>query len=784
MTADVDLVIPFRAFPNHTLSKKKTREGAKKAEKEYTRLIDTLTYSGLRAVGRRGESLGHILIFVACPEPLLKTLRNREGLTSALAPADRLRLVYEFVTSAPADGGLGITPETGEWDLVESVMLLHDKDFNDAWIRSWTRRTITTNQLIGIRDQFGGSTALYFAFLRTYASSLLLPAVLGVTFYFLDKPYHPAYAFALLLYSTVFTEYWRVYERLFTSRFYPKGRFQPSTSLASMSTSSFTREKVERTHNSGIAWWKRDLRILASFPIISVFAGLLALLLTAIFVFEAFVTQLYTGPGKKLIAFSPTILFVLLVPRFLAFYHRFATALTTWENHTTRSPAAISTNLYQNALATARAKQAHTASLTLKTFVLNALVAYLGIALSAFVYIPFGEEVMHAVQLWLSTVRVDTSFLGQIVEKLRLLGLNETFASPTPSKILASEAKYSIWETDVMGARKKLNPGRLRDQMFAFTVTNQVVNTFTEIGLPFILRFIGDKLASSKSSKSSIPSSASSSSASSAGSSIGSPLKKHVSFEDEQPPSELPPDEVQWEAELLEQARREVKLPEYDVFQDYSEMVVQFGYVVVWSSIWSLAPVMAFLNNILEQRSDAFKITVHARRPIPQRTQTIGPWLDSLTAIAWLGALVNAALVYMFGTGSILTDVDPLVQIDVDGAPPEYVSAPPPPYSPTNNFQEKKAVLLTALLFALAASHGYLLLRAVVRRIVERSMLGGRGIADFDDDQNLSNVAFADAKEVVEEAGEEKSVTEQGPVKMFWKRDDGLDEIARILKEA
>lgn len=118
---------------------------------------------------------------------------------------------------------------------------------------------------------------------------------------------------------------------------------------------------------------------------------------------------------------------------------------------------------------------------------------------------------MHAVQLWLSSVRVDTSFFGQVVEKLRLLGLNETFASPKPAAILTAEAKYSLWETDVMGARKKLNPGRLRDQMFAFTVTNQVVNTFTEIGLPFITRFIGDKLASSKSSKSSVPSSASSS---------------------------------------------------------------------------------------------------------------------------------------------------------------------------------------------------------------------------------------------------------------------------------
>lgn len=92
MTADVDLVIPFRAFPNHTLSKKKTREGAKKAEKEYTRLIDTLTYSGLRAVGRRGESLGHILIFVACPEPLLKTLRNREGCVVLPGQSDAIKL--------------------------------------------------------------------------------------------------------------------------------------------------------------------------------------------------------------------------------------------------------------------------------------------------------------------------------------------------------------------------------------------------------------------------------------------------------------------------------------------------------------------------------------------------------------------------------------------------------------------------------------------------------------------------------------------------------------------
>jgi hypothetical protein len=35
---------------------------------------------------------------------------------------------------------------------------------------------------------------------------------------------------------------------------------------------------------------------------------------------------------------------------------------------------------------------------TLKVFAMNGVVVYLGLALSAFVYIPFGEQVMRGVQ--------------------------------------------------------------------------------------------------------------------------------------------------------------------------------------------------------------------------------------------------------------------------------------------------------------------------------------------------------------------------------------------------
>lgn len=39
--------------------------------------------------------------------------------------------------------------------------------------------------------------------------------------------------------------------------------------------------------------------MLANMPVIGLFATVLATLLTALFVFEAFVTHLYTGPGSR-----------------------------------------------------------------------------------------------------------------------------------------------------------------------------------------------------------------------------------------------------------------------------------------------------------------------------------------------------------------------------------------------------------------------------------------------------------------------------------------------------
>ena len=75
--------------------------------------------------------------------------------TVLLRASERLRLVYSYVTDAPDDGGLGINPENGSWSRIESIMTLHDPEFNNRWIRALTTTTTTVGhgQLDAIRTQ-------------------------------------------------------------------------------------------------------------------------------------------------------------------------------------------------------------------------------------------------------------------------------------------------------------------------------------------------------------------------------------------------------------------------------------------------------------------------------------------------------------------------------------------------------------------------------------------------------------------------------------------------------
>ncbi len=124
--------------------------------------------------------------------------------------------------------------------------------------------------------------------------------------------------------------------------------------------------------------------------------------------------------------------------------------------------------------------------------------------------------------------------------------------------------------------------------------------------------------------------------------------------------------------------------------------------------------------------------------------------------------------------------------------------------SPTS-FSATKDLLLKAALVALLASHGFILLRLVVRHIVERTFwFGSKELGERDREireareEVLKGMASGAAvigvekviieKEVIPVGGTEKeedgNEERENDEMMFWEEDEGIEEIRRILKEA
>ncbi|XP_039523280.1 anoctamin-8 [Pimephales promelas] len=109
-----------------------------------------------------------------------------------------------------------------------------------------------------------------------------------------------------------------------------------------------------------------------------------------------------------------------------------------------------------------------------------------------------------------------------------------------------------------------------------------------------------------------------------------------------------PPEEQ--ETATLTQAEIESCMQTYqDTFQDYQEMFVQFGYVVLFSSAFPLAAMCALINNIIEIRSDAFKLCTSLQRPFGLRVGSIGQWQTVMEAMGLIAIIVNCYLIGQCG---------------------------------------------------------------------------------------------------------------------------------------
>jgi hypothetical protein len=358
----------------------------------------------------------------------------------------------------------------------------------------------------------------------------------------------------------------------------------------------------------------------------------------------------------------------------------------------------------------------HQAAFVQKIFVINFITSYLGIFLTAFVYVPFAKVLVPYLDVFQLTAQRFTA---------------EGKALPTKS-----------WQ---------VNPNRLTKQVIYFTVTAQIVNFATEAIVPHVKRKLFktvEKVQSELSEKNDTTTAAAA-----AGT---------------QQPQDQPD-----EAEFLRRVRNEAELDVYDVTIDYREMVIQFGYLSLFSVVWPLTACSFLVNNWVEARSDAVKIATNCQRPIPWRADSIGPWLNALGFLAWLGSVTSAALVFLFhatGNGN-------------EGSP----------------WDIRGWALLLSILFA---EHLYLVVQFVVRGVVKKldspglqkekrerfvmrkqlleRMIEGDVGAEVAGGPGVSG-GEAITREVLEEEARRLSVAGEGsPEQLFWQRQRGAGETIHV----
>ena len=86
------------------------------------------------------------------------------------------------------------------------------------------------------------------------------------------------------------------------------------------------------------------------------------------------------------------------------------------------------------------------------------------------------------------------------------------------------------------------------------------------------------------------------------------------------------------------------------MFDDFSQMVTQFGYLALFAPACSLAPLLAFANNVTEIRTDAWSVCNLSQRPTWKPVDSIGAWATVLKALAMVAVIVNSTMVFFVGS--------------------------------------------------------------------------------------------------------------------------------------
>ena len=233
-------------------------------------------------------------------------------------PAEPLRIVYQLIINPRSEGGAGITPKHGEWKNVESILALHDHQYNKSWIKKWaTSYTLKVEDLDDIRDHFGEKVqpeaihcccyanahqvAYYFAFTQSYFTALIGIAAFGGSSWFLLGYFSPVYAIINSLLCVAFIEYWKSQEYDLSVRWETRGVSAIESKRHDFEAEKDVTDPVTGETVKFFPSGKRLQRQLLQLPFAVLATLILGSLIATCFSIEIFISEIYNGPGQSVL---------------------------------------------------------------------------------------------------------------------------------------------------------------------------------------------------------------------------------------------------------------------------------------------------------------------------------------------------------------------------------------------------------------------------------------------------------------------------------------------------
>uniref|UniRef100_A0A7N6AM72 Anoctamin n=1 Tax=Anabas testudineus TaxID=64144 RepID=A0A7N6AM72_ANATE len=583
--------------------------------------------------------------------------------------------------------GQPIIPELVARGVIHQMFPLHEQRILNQLMTSWVQAVCEKQPLDDICDYFGVKIGMYFAWLGFYTNSMLYPAVIGFLLWILAEADQTSQdiccvVFALfnVVWATLFLERWKRREAELAYRW---GTLDTPAESLEEPRPQFRGVKrcspITGCEEFYYPPWKRALfRWLVSLPICLLCLCFVFLAMLLCLELQEVVMEIQELPG--ITRFIPKILLAVTVTICDEVYKKIAYWLNDMENYRLQSA-------YEN-------------NLIIKMVFFEFINSYLSLF-----YIGFYLKDMERLKEMLATLLIFRQFLQNIKEVLQpylyeqnklgvftpkvlwellqaiilkygRLALGKAQASMTaysflgPRSIPVSHSANSNPEPKRRGDLKAgfrlteeewdMSDSALKQRKVSFTekVDYQDVTTAGDDS------FLEDSptLVEEGMDPSSIFDSCDEDSdcellETKDNANVSSPKesetvcqrRRNVGEEKEDKKSWIDPPEEPTTVTLT-QAEIESCMQTYeDTLQDYQEMFIQFGYVVLFSSAFPLAAMCALINNIIEIRSDALKLCTGLQRPFGQRVENIGQWQTAMEAMGLIAIIVNCYLIGQCG---------------------------------------------------------------------------------------------------------------------------------------